>query len=492
MSTIARVAKNAISLAFGSLLVKFLSLAFFVYIARRLGDVSFGRFSTAMALVGLVEVLPGYLARPYLIRETARAPGQVRRVLAQALWVNVVLSLLVFAALAWAAPHFGYHPDTARAIAVLAFALVFDSLTNTLHAVLIGFERMELSAGLNILNTTATIVFGGATLALGLGLMPLIYSYVAAKALTLAAAWRTLGRLQAQPGVKLDPRLLGHLLRGAWPFFITTLFVMIYARLDIVMLSFFRSETEVGYYNAAYKVMEGMGLMTAGFVQAVYPVLARLFVDRPDRLAAVYRRALRYLVAFVAPAAAGLALLAGDLMPALFGATFGPAAIALSILVWGQALDSVNPLLTQTLRATDRERRAAWITGLGAALNIVANAILIPPFGLYGASVATVLSFGALLWLNVRTLRAAVGAPQIGGALARTAAATALLAAVLWWLTRHAWIDWRAGWRAAAAIGVGCLLYPALALACGVLDAGDRALLRQIVRRRPAPQEGDA
>jgi O-antigen/teichoic acid export membrane protein len=230
-------------------------------------------------------------------------------------------------------------------------------------------------------------------------------------------------------------------------------------------------------------------MATASFVYAVYPVLARAFVDRPDRLVVVYRQALRYLLAVVLPATAGLAVIAGDLMPALFGATFGPAAIALAILAWGQALDSINPLLTQTLRAADRERRAAGIAAAGAAINVAANLALIPPFGLYGASIATVLAFAALLWLNLRALHKDVGAAHIRGPFVRTAAATVLMAAAIWWLTRSAAAAWPVGWRLAAAVALGSAVYAAAALALGVLHADDRRLLLGIFHRRsPAPK----
>lgn len=484
MSTLARIAKNTAALAAGNLVTKFLGLAFLVYVARQLGDLGFGRFSTASALVGLAAVVPNYIARPYLIRETARAPREAGRILAQVTLTNFVFSLVVFAVLFLIAPHFGYHPDTVKAILILGLALVFDSASNSYHAALAGFERMELSAVLNIFNTLTTVAIGGAVLWLGHGLVALICAYGIAKVLTFGFALWQLHRLGAAPESRFDARLMATLLKGSWPFFVTTLFVMLYARLDIVMLSFFRPETEVGYYNAAYKVMEGLGLLSASFVTAIYPVLSRLFLDRPDRLREVYHQALRYLLAFVLPAATGLALIARDLMPLLFGATFAPAALALAILVWGQALDSINPLLSQTLRATNRERSVAAITGVGATVNLVANLALIPRYGLYGAAIATVLSFGILLLINLRVLHVVIGATPLGLPVLRTSAATLLMAGALWLLSRQALAGWPAGGRLAATILAGFVSYPLFAWACGVLDPADRRMLREVLARR--------
>lgn len=487
MSTFARIAKNTASLAAGNLVAKFLSLFFLAYVARLLGEIDFGRFSAAMALVGMVAVIPNYIARPYIVRETARDPRGVSHFLGQVTFVNVVLALLVFGILALVAPHLGYHPVTVQAIVVLGFALVFDAATSSYHATLAGFERMELSAALNVFNTGVTVAVGGLVLWYGGGLLALVLAYATAKALTLGLALIFLNGLSARPDAQLDPALMRHMLQATWPFFMSTMFIIFYARLDIVMLSFFKGDagvTEVGYYNAAYKVMEGLGLLTASFVAAIYPVLARLFVADPDRLHHVYRRALRYLLAFVLPAATGLALVAHDLMPLLFGPEFAPAALALAILVWGQALDSVNPLLSQTLRATNREWSVAKVTGAGALFNFLANLALIPRYGLYGAAIATVASFALVLVINQVILRRAIGPARVVGPLVRTLLATALMAAALAGLAHTVLAAWSPLSRFGVMVAVGAVLYPLLAVALGVVNAEDRALLASLAKSR--------
>ncbi|MDP8222772.1 MAG: flippase [Candidatus Lernaella stagnicola] len=492
MSAFARIAKNTAALAVGNLIAKLLSLVFLAYMARRLGDIDFGRFSVAMALVGLVAVIPNYIARPYIIREIARRRDSVSRMLTQISITNILLALAVFGALALVAPHLGYHPRTVQAIVILGFALVFDATTASYHATLAGFERMELSAALNVFNTVTTVALGGAMLASGYGLIPLVSMYAVAKALTLLLALRFLRGLEAAPDAKLDVPLMNEMLRATWPFFITTLFIIFYARLDIVMLSFFKRDAavaEVGYYNAAYKVMEGLGLVTASFVSAMYPFLARLFVDNRDRLRLVFRRALRYLLAFVLPAATGLAIIAWDLMPLMFGPEFAPAAAALAILVWGQALDSINPLLAQTLRATDREWSVAKVTGIGAAFNFAANLALIPSFGLYGAAVATVASFALVLAINQHILRRALGAFDIAGPLARTVLATAIMAIVLIAMSRFVLHEWSPGGRLAVLIVLGAIVYSLAATALGVADREDRRFLRDLIRRKSRRSE---
>jgi len=484
MSTIARIAKNTVALAAGNMITKVLSLVFLVYVARKLGDIGFGRFSIAMALVGLISVLPNYVARPYIIRETARDRRGTGRILDQVTLTNIVLSLLTLTGLALVAPHVGYHQEAVTAILILGFALIFDSVTNSYHSALIGFERMELSALINVVNSLLTVSLGFIVLLFGMGLLPLIVAYAVAKATTLIFAHRVLWRIEVRTWIGFDPQLMWRMLSGAWPFFFTTVFVIIYQRLDTVMLSFFRGEQEVGYYNAAYKLMEAIGLLTASFVAAVYPVLSRLFVDAPDRLILVYQRAMRYLLAFVVPASAGVTIVARDLMPSLFGSTFVAGSTALIILVWGQSLDCLNPLLSQTLRAVDRERTVAWITGFGALANILFNLLLIPTFGLIGAAIATLLCFGLVLATQQRFLKRAIGEVSLVVPLVRTIIASAAMSAGLLLLSRYFLAEWSAGRRTVVVVLAGAVIYLPLAVLFGVFDQSDRKFFADFVRSR--------
>jgi hypothetical protein len=103
-----------------------------------------------------------------------------------------------------------------------------------------------------------------------------------------------------------------------------------------------------------------------------------------------------------------------------------------------------------------------------------------------------VLSFAVLLAINLRVLHNAVGPAHLGDALTRSGAATAVMAAALWGLSRYALAGWSAGSRLAVLIAAGAVLYPLLAWVCGVLDAEDRALLGGLVRRRLGRAKGAA
>ncbi|MCC6157882.1 MAG: oligosaccharide flippase family protein [Deltaproteobacteria bacterium] len=475
MSTLRSVVKNSAALAAGRIATKALSLVFLGYVTREMGEAGFGRFSMAMALVGFVEVIPGYVARPFIIRFVARERERSGRFLSGVLTTNIVLTLLLCAGLFGAVPFFGYPADVELAIHLLAASLLFSSVTNSYHAVFAGFERMELISIADVANTVLTIALGIGAIAAGGGVVALCGAYALARVATffLARHWAR-GLLVDRRFEWPDRDLIRTLLTGSWPFFITTMFVIFYNRADIVMLSWMRgpvdTELAVGRYNAAYKLMEALGLVTSAFVMAVYPVMARRFVHGGAGVLDAFRPSFRALVAFTLPVAVGTSLLAHDLMALLFGDAFAVAGAALVVLIWGQVLDSVNPLAAVALRAVEREGELAKITLVGAAINVGLNLYLIPRHSYMGAAAATLASFAVVWAWSVVSLRRALGPLRVGVDAARGVFAAGAMGIAVWFARPYGLV---------AAIATGVVVYVPAAIAVGLIRRADLALIRK-------------
>ncbi len=466
MSSAKTIIKNTTALAVGRILTKAGSLVFLGYMTRVLGESGFGRFSTAMALVGFVEVVPGYVARTFVIRQVARDREKSGAFLAGVIWSNIILSVLLFWALVAVVPLLGYAEETRLACYILAASLLFSSVTNSYHAVFAGRERMELSALTDLFNAGLTIGLGVLVLVSGGGIVPLVGAYFAGRLVTFFLARRLAHGLLEDKRFRLPDRVLWRtLIFGAWPFFITQLFIVFYNRADILMLSFMDStmdkEIAVGHYNAAYKLMEALGLLTSAFVMSVYPVLARKFLEGPDGVLVVFRKAFRVLCALVLPVAVGTTILARDLMGLLFGQNYAAAGAALQILIWGQAMDSINPLAAVTLRALEKEKELAKITGVCAVFNVALNIVLIPRYSYMGAAVATLLSFLLVFGWSYVVLAGALGRLRIGGMMLRSLAAALLMGAVVFLVRDHGLV---------VAVLVGVVTYVPLAFLLGVVN----------------------
>lgn len=185
-----------------------------------------------------------------------------------------------------------------------------------------------------------------------------------------------------------------------WQVSLAMLFItavnLVQTQTDIVMLGLLRDTDLSGIYSAASKVAEFVAFGLTAANAAAGPLIAG-FHARGDREA--IQRLLRLIawgvVAFVIPAAGVLALL-GEWVLSLFGEGFDAGYRALLILMGGQVFNSLCGSVGLVLMMTGRQKVVAGFLGGSALLNIVLNALLIPPFGLEGAAIATATTL--VLW----------------------------------------------------------------------------------------------
>jgi len=100
----------------------------------------------------------------------------------------------------------------------------------------------------------------------------------------------------------------------------------------------------------------------------------------------------RLVLAAAIPLAATLIFFGGTIVAFVFGTEYEEGKLALSILCVGQVCNAGLGSVNLILNMTGHERDVAIGVGVGAALNVVMNLLLIPEFGLEGAASATAMS----------------------------------------------------------------------------------------------------
>jgi O-antigen/teichoic acid export membrane protein len=208
---------------------------------------------------------------------------------------------------------------------------------------------------------------------------------------------------------------------------------------------------EVGLYSIGVRIASAIVLLLTAF-RLAWPAFAYSIED--DREASrTYSFVLTYVVFICCWLSLGLGLLAPWILRLITTKPFYPAANVVAPLAFGVAAFA-GYVVVQIGTGRARRTRTNWIvTGIAAALNIVLNLALIPPYGRMGASIATLVSYVLLFalmawrahavfpvayqWRRVATVAGAavaltvlgnvVDAP-LGVALALTAAYPLLLA----------------------------------------------------------------
>ncbi|MFQ5788749.1 MAG: polysaccharide biosynthesis C-terminal domain-containing protein, partial [Thermodesulfobacteriota bacterium] len=188
-------------------------------------------------------------------------------------------------------------------------------------------------------------------------------------------------------------RFWKYILRESLPLALTVIFTVIYFKIDVVMLSLIRGDdSEIGWYSAAMRLIELVGVVPALIVSALFPIFSGLHKDSVGSLKKVFKASFRYLSVAALPIAVGILLLSDRLVYTIYGREYLQTIPALKILAFALIFIFVNYVLMNILVAVDRQKVNAIIAGTCVFVNVALNLCLIPHYGYMGAGAATVIT----------------------------------------------------------------------------------------------------
>lgn len=366
-----------------------------VWVARYLGPEGYGSLSFAGSYVMLFSALAMFGLESIVVRELVQQPEQERTVLGATFLIRFVAGICAYL-LALGLLLFIRPGDW---ILLLLVALLGSSLLlQAFETVDLWFQSRVLSRYSVICRSTAFILSSVAKVALVLCNFSLVAIVAATAFETLLAALLLVIAYRRQSGIGIsgwqrDPARLRSLLTTSVPMVLSGIVLMIYLRVDQVMLGVLASQTEVGLYAAAVRISEIWYFIPTAIVSSVFPGLIELRSGKPELFEQQLQR-LYNLLSFLGYAVAlPVTVLAPWLVKLLFGAAYQQSALLLSVLIWAGLFANLSVVRNAHFIALDWGRSLLWATSLGAASNVLLNLLLIPRYGALGAAIATCLSY---------------------------------------------------------------------------------------------------
>ncbi len=470
---------SALGLA-AQIAIKLLSFSFSIFIIRDLGASAYGQYAAVIGFGSIFLFIADLGLSPYTVREVARlrdtpdGAERIRSLYADVLALRLMLSVLAGVMVIGAAFLTGRPALMIGAIALNSLTVLIYAIHGSSEAVLAGYERIDLTAGLQVVNQFIFVALGAVALWLGFGYYGLILATITGVAVMTTMVVRAVHRLGVYRG-----RYTAHrwplLLRAAFPFGVIGLTLGLSYRFDSVLLNIFWGDEPTGHYNAAYNLIFSLVTLSNVLNTALYPSLARQSVVAPETLPTVYERTLRYLLLLAMPVAVGGFLLATPLIALLFGPEYATSAEMLRILIWVLPLMFISEFLGYVVVIAGREAKVARAIMISTSVNIVANVLLIPRFGPIAAAGVTVVTESVLVLQYLWLLR-----DQLIGIHWRTLLARPLLAVLI----MAAMVVLLGHLPVLLIIACGGTLYAALLLALRVIGPAELLFMREILSRK--------
>lgn len=204
-----------------------------------------------------------------------------------------------------------------------------------------------------------------------------------------------------------DRVLLGRLLRFGLPYLPSTLAVVTIDQLDRLLLKIMTDFTTVGIYSAGYRLGSFMSLMVTAFRFAWVPFFLQQAAQEEDARP-VFARVLTYFMFVCAAIFLATCLFIDDVIrlplgsTTLFGKEFWGGTVIVPIVLLAYWLYGIGQNFYVGITLKEKTGYFPLITGAGALVNILANVLLIPPFGMIGAAWATVAAYAVMTVISYR------------------------------------------------------------------------------------------
>jgi O-antigen/teichoic acid export membrane protein len=311
----------------------------------------------------------------------------------------VILALVTFGLITLVINLLGYPQQTITVVYIIALAMVLDAFITMLYSIFQAYEKMEYNSLGQVLN--AALILGGVIFAVksGFGVVGFALIYFLSNIIVLGYSSSVFKFGIARPAAsstlaktKPDWIFWKDTLKQAWPFGLSLVFGVLFYWIDSVMLSVMKGDAVVGWYNAAYRMMLFLLFIPQAFISALYPVTSKLYMTSRDALKASFVKSFKYMAILGVPIGVGGTILAQNFILLIFGAEYQNSVMALQILVWSLVFIFLRVSFGNLYVSSNRQKVPAWVNGLTAIVNVILNVILIPPYSLIGASIATVLS----------------------------------------------------------------------------------------------------
>jgi len=372
-----------------------------VWIARYLGPEQFGLLNFTAALIGLFGALAAMGLQGIVVRDIVQNPACREDTLGSAALLQLLGGAAAYTLLLATVFYLRPQDVLSQLVAAILGAVVllkafevagywFESQVQSKYTVWVQNAAFLIFAGIK-----AVLILTGASL-ISFAWAMLAEAFVVALAMTLA-----LNRFGPPlSSLRISYRRCCALLKAGWPLMLSSIAVMIYMKIDQIMIGQMLGNDAVGIYSAAARISEIWYFIATAVAASVLPAI----LEAKKNNEAQYRQRLQALFDLMTWIAIIVALpvtfFATPLVTMLFGADYSEAGGVLAIHVWATVFVFLGVAGGNWFLAENQQLISLQRTALGAAVNVLLNIVLIPMLGVVGAAWATLISYAVAAMLS--------------------------------------------------------------------------------------------
>ncbi|MGC2614807.1 MAG: flippase [Terracidiphilus sp.] len=364
-----------------------------VWVARYLGPAQFGSLNFAAAFVALFGSVTTLGLDGIVVREVLQKAEDTCEILGTTLALRGGAGLVAMAASIGTLALIQRHDRMALLlVSILSLTLVFQAL-DTIDV----FFQSQVRSKITVwAKNAAFLLFVVVRVYLVIAKAPLwTFAVAMTGEVALGAAGLVLGyrlsggRLSSWRSSK---KRATELLKQSWPVIFSAMAVMVYMRLDMVMLKMMQGDFAVGLYAAATRISEVWYFIPMAIVSSVSPAIMRA-KDDPALFYGRLRKLFSLMTLSACVIGSIVALASNAIVRILYSSGYRGAGPVLAVHVWASVFVFLGVAQSPFDVTKSLFKLSLYRIVAGAVINVVMNLYLIPRYSAMGAAIATVVSY---------------------------------------------------------------------------------------------------
>ncbi len=376
----------------GKILSVLLSLVTIGFLTRYLGVSGYGNFTLVFAYMSFFAVIADFGLQLTMVRELVDKNEKVEKLYGTYLWLKIILvifsTLLAFAFLLF----FPYPLMLKTAILIGGVAVAISGLTGYGTTIFQSKIRLDLVTLVDLVTKIATVFLIILFMRLSFGFYSTISTVLIGNLIGLGVTMLLL-RKTINLNFNFDKNLAKKIFLISLPIGFTSLFSLVYFKIDTIILSIIKDSREVGVYSLAYKVLENVIVVWGFYMASVFPLLSKFKAENEkNRFDTLFKNSF-FIAVLLSLLIMSAAYFFAPLIISIFGGSeFKESIVVLRILSFAIPFLFINNILYyRFLIKRDMYPIVASLTA-SLILNCVLNLIYVPQYGYIASSFITVLT----------------------------------------------------------------------------------------------------
>jgi len=424
MSIARKILENTFVQIFGKLVTASLSLVVLKVLSRTLGTAGYGDYTTVYQYLAFFGIIADFGIYTIAVREMSRDHTRMEKILGNVMGLRTFLGILAMGLAAVSVFLIPIYKGTLIPMGVLiaTLATLFTLLNSTVSSVLQVHLKMQYATISLVIGKVVAVAYmvWVAFFAFTGDPVSAFYHFLWSGVLGnlvnfLITTYYT--RRYCKITYQFDFAYWKEVFVTSFPFGIALILSTLYFRIDVLLMTFILphsqtlaggkeacvstlcSDTEIGLFGIAMRMLELFVIVPLYFMNSVLPVMTRLVDEGSAKVRSLMQYSFDFLLALSLPLLVGGFILARPIVLFISGPEFLGGNLyrfgsdsAVRILMFAMLFSFINTLFGFTLVVLNRQTRLLAINAVAVVFNLAGNFLLIPHFGFRGAAWVSVLS----------------------------------------------------------------------------------------------------